>query len=65
MNRLERFYKIDQLLQDRKVVSRDDFLSLLEVSLATFKDAWCQVRNGLRGFLLTAFALLPPFTKKR
>ena len=37
MNRLERFYKIDQLLQDRKVVSRDDFLSILEVSLATFK----------------------------
>jgi predicted DNA-binding transcriptional regulator YafY len=37
MNRLERFYKIDQLLQDRKVVSREDFLSLLEVSLATFK----------------------------
>ena len=37
MNRLERFYKIDQLLQDRKIVSRDDFLSLLEVSLATFK----------------------------
>lgn len=37
MNRLERFYKIDQLLQDRKIVSRDDFLSSLEVSLATFK----------------------------
>jgi predicted DNA-binding transcriptional regulator YafY len=37
MNRLERFYKIDQLLQDRKIVARDDFLSLLEVSLATFK----------------------------
>jgi predicted DNA-binding transcriptional regulator YafY len=37
MNRLERFYKIDQLLQDRKVISRDDFLSILEISLATFK----------------------------
>ena len=37
MNRLERFYKIDQLLQERTVVNRDDFLSLLEVSLATFK----------------------------
>lgn len=37
MNRLERFYKIDQLLQDRKVIARDDFLTLLEVSLATFK----------------------------
>ncbi len=37
MDRLERFYKIDQLLQDHKVASRDDFLSLLEVSLATFK----------------------------
>lgn len=37
MNRLERFYKIDQVLQDRKIVSRDSFLSILEVSLATFK----------------------------
>jgi predicted DNA-binding transcriptional regulator YafY len=37
MNRLERFYKIDQLLQDRKVISRDDFLAILEISLATFK----------------------------
>jgi predicted DNA-binding transcriptional regulator YafY len=37
MNRLERFYKIDQILNDRKIVSRDDFLALLEISLATFK----------------------------
>jgi len=37
MNRSERFYKIDHLLQDRKIVSRHDFLSLLEVSLATFR----------------------------
>lgn len=37
MNRLERVYKIDQMLQERKVVSRDAFLRELEVSLATFK----------------------------
>src|SRR6476660_1333399 len=37
MNRLERFYKIDQLLQERTVVPRDAFLEELEVSLATFK----------------------------
>jgi len=37
MNRLERFYKIDQLLQERTVVARDAFLDELEVSLATFK----------------------------
>ena len=37
MNRLERFYKIDQLLQERTVVSRAAFLDELEVSLATFK----------------------------
>lgn len=37
MNRLERFYKIDQLLQERTLVSRPDFLDELEVSLATFK----------------------------
>src|SRR4051794_1930787 len=37
MNRLERFYKIDQLLQERTVVPRDAFLHELEISLATFK----------------------------
>lgn len=37
MNRLERFYRIDQLLQEYKVVSREQFLDNLEVSLATFK----------------------------
>jgi predicted DNA-binding transcriptional regulator YafY len=37
MDRTERFYRIDQLLQERSVVSRDEFLDELEVSLATFK----------------------------
>ena len=37
MGRLERFYKIDQLLQSRRIVSREVFLEELEVSLATFK----------------------------
>ena len=37
MERLERFYRIDQLLQERTVVARDAFLAALEVSLATFK----------------------------
>ncbi len=37
MDRTERFYKIDQLLQERGVVSRQEFLDELEVSPATFK----------------------------
>jgi hypothetical protein len=37
MNRLERFYKIDQLLQEQTVVARAAFLRALEVSPATFK----------------------------
>lgn len=37
MNRLERFYRIDQLLQERKLVDRDNFISILEISPATFK----------------------------
>jgi predicted DNA-binding transcriptional regulator YafY len=37
MDRTERFYRIDQLLQDRGTVSRQTFLEQLEVSLATFK----------------------------
>jgi hypothetical protein len=35
MNPLERFYKIDQLLQDRQIVPRSVFLEELEISLAT------------------------------
>ena len=37
MDRTERFYRIDQLLQERGVVSRQAFLDELEVSPATFK----------------------------
>ncbi len=37
MNRTERFYRIEQLLRERRVVSLETFLSELEVSRATFK----------------------------
>ena len=37
MDRTERFYKIDHLIRERGVVPVDEFLSELEVSLATFK----------------------------
>ena len=37
MNPIERIYKIQHLLQDRKAVRLDEFLDSLEVSLATFK----------------------------
>ena len=37
MNRLERFYKIEQILNEYTVVSRERFLEILEVSPATFK----------------------------
>ena len=37
MDRTERFYKIDQLLNEKIVVSIETFLDDLGVSLATFK----------------------------
>jgi predicted DNA-binding transcriptional regulator YafY len=37
VNRTERFYKIDQLLSERRVVPLDVFLEALSVSRATFK----------------------------
>lgn len=37
MNRTERFYRINQLLHERRVVSLETFLNELEVSRATFK----------------------------
>jgi predicted DNA-binding transcriptional regulator YafY len=47
MNRLERVYKIDQMLQERKVVAREVFLRELEVSLATFKRDLEHMRDRL------------------
>lgn len=37
MDRTERFYRISQMLETRRLVSRDDFLEELGISLATFK----------------------------
>jgi predicted DNA-binding transcriptional regulator YafY len=37
MNRTERFYKIDQMLHERRVVPLDVFLEELDISRATFK----------------------------
>ena len=59
MDRTERFYRIDRMLQERKVVPVRAFLDALEVSLATFKRdieymrnrfhapiVWDRARNG-------------------
>ncbi len=47
MNRLERIYRIDQLLKEFRVVSRDRFLEELEVSPATFKRDLEYMRDRL------------------
>ncbi len=47
MSRTERFYQIDQLLAIRKVMSRQDLLSVLEVSWATLKRDLAYMRDRL------------------
>jgi predicted DNA-binding transcriptional regulator YafY len=47
VNQTERLYRIDQLLQERKVVSVETFLNALEVSLATFKRDLDYLRGRL------------------
>jgi predicted DNA-binding transcriptional regulator YafY len=47
MDRTERFYKIEQLLNDRRVVSFDDILAELEVSRATLKRDFQYLRDRL------------------
>jgi predicted DNA-binding transcriptional regulator YafY len=47
VDRTERFYKIDQMLNDRKVVPMKDFLEELGVSLATFKRDLEYMRDRL------------------
>ena len=46
MDRTERFYRIDQLINNRKQVTTREFIEELGISLATFKRApkeanWC------------------------
>ena len=47
MNRTERFYKIDQMLNDRKVVSFQAMMDELEVSRATLKRDLAYLRDRL------------------
>jgi predicted DNA-binding transcriptional regulator YafY len=47
MDRTERFYKIDQLLQQKGVVRLDEFLGALDVSRATFKRVLEYMRDSL------------------
>lgn len=47
MDRTERFYRIDQLLNDRKLVKTADFLEELGVSLATLKRDLLYMQNHL------------------
>ena len=47
MDRTERFHLIDQMLQNRRYVTRQQFLDTLEVSLATFKRDLEYLRDRL------------------
>ena len=47
MNRTERFYKIDQMLHERRVVPIEVFLDVLDVSRATFKRDMEYLRDRL------------------
>ena len=47
MNQTERFYKIDQMLNDRKVVSFQTMMDELEVSRATLKRDLAYLRDRL------------------
>ncbi|NMF87660.1 helix-turn-helix transcriptional regulator [Aromatoleum petrolei] len=48
MDRTERFYKIDQLITERRLVAFKDLLTALEVSPATLKRDLEYMRNRLR-----------------
>ena len=47
MNRTERLYRIDQLLHQRSVVTRNDLLAELEISWATLKRDLAYMRDRL------------------
>jgi predicted DNA-binding transcriptional regulator YafY len=47
MDRTERFYRIDQLINNRKLVTTREFIEELSVSLATFKRDLLYMQNHL------------------
>ena len=47
MDRTERFYRIDQLINNRKLVTTQEFIEELGVSLATFKRDFLYMQNHL------------------
>ena len=47
MDRTERFYKIQQLLSDRQMVTTEQFLKELEISRATFRRDLEYMRDRL------------------
>ncbi|MBK8319204.1 MAG: YafY family transcriptional regulator [Betaproteobacteria bacterium] len=47
MDRTERFYRIDQLINNRKLVTTQEFIEELGVSLATFKRDLLYMQNHL------------------
>ena len=71
MDRTERFYRIERLLRERTVVTRAEFLDVLEVSPATFKRDLEYMRERLHapidydadrgGYVLNAAAAGPKY----
>lgn len=71
MNTMERIYKISNLLHSRGVVSTDEFMQELEISLATFKRDLAYMKNSLnapiewdsyeRGYKFTKQGVGPKF----
>ena len=47
MDRTERFYKIQKMLSDRKLVTTEQFLKELEISRATFRRDLEYLRDRL------------------
>ncbi len=49
MNQTERFYKIDQMISDGKLVTFPQLLDALEISRATLRRDLEYIRNRLSG----------------
>jgi predicted DNA-binding transcriptional regulator YafY len=52
MDRTERFYKIDQMIHERKLVSFAELMDALEISRATLKRDLEYMRNRLNAPIL-------------
>jgi DeoR/GlpR family transcriptional regulator of sugar metabolism len=60
MNRTERFYLIDKMLSERKVVTRQELVHELGISWVTLKRDLAYLKDRFNALIIPCIEIMPP-----